>query len=229
MSRIFSVEDDQNIQNVIRIALANSGFDIETFPDAKLMFERLKAAAPNLFLLDIMLPGMDGIAIIRMLKTHPEWKKIPILVVSAKTSELDKVVGLDTGADDYLVKPFGVLELISRVKALLRRTEPAPTDSTEILLGGGISLNIREHTCRTASGDVLLTGKEFSLLRELMKNPNRMITREEIMKTVWGYDFVGESRTLDVHLKELRAKLVAAGLADDLIETVRGVGYKFHA
>jgi len=229
MPRIFSVEDDQNIQNVIRIALTNSGFEMETFPEAKSMFDRLKTVAPDLFLLDIMLPGMDGIAIIRMLKTHPEWDKIPILVISAKTSELDKVVGLDTGADDYLVKPFGVLELISRVKALLRRAEPTPTDSSGILVGGGISLDVREHTCRTNTGEIPLTGKEFSLLRELMKNPNRMITREEIMKTVWGFDFIGESRTLDVHLKELRAKLVSAGLADDLIETIRGVGYKFHA
>lgn len=228
MPLIFSVEDDLNIQNVIRIALANSGFSIETFPEAKSMFDRLHSVVPNALLLDIMLPDMDGIAIIRMLKSHPEWEKIPILVISAKSSELDKVMGLDTGADDYLVKPFGVLELISRVKALLRRSEPVSADS-DVLSGGGIALDVREHTCKTKGGNISLTGKEFSLLKELMINPNRMITREEIMKAVWGYEFIGESRTLDVHLKELRAKLAAAGLADDPIETIRGVGFKFHA
>jgi two-component system alkaline phosphatase synthesis response regulator PhoP len=124
MPLIFSIEDDVNIQNVIRIALTNSGYEFEAFSDAPTAFARLKDRIPSLFLLDVMLPGMDGIAIIRQLKSHPEWSKIPILVISAKTSEVDKVIGLDTGADDYLAKPFGVLELISRVKALLRRAEP---------------------------------------------------------------------------------------------------------
>ncbi|MFA7144726.1 MAG: response regulator transcription factor [Candidatus Izemoplasmatales bacterium] len=225
MALIFSVEDDQNIQNVIRIALANSGYDIELFPDAKTLFERLKSTVPNLFLLDIMLPEMDGIEIIKKLKIHSIWEKVPILVISAKTSELDKVVGLDTGADDYLVKPFGVLELISRVKAILRRVEPE--NNEPILRAGKMVLDTRERTCVYQGISIYLTAKEFSLLKEFMKNPNKLITRDEIINAVWGYEFMGESRTLDVHIKELRQKLAATGLADEIIETIRGVGYKF--
>jgi len=225
MSIIYSVEDDLNIQNVIRIALTNSGHHVETFSEAAPMFERLKTHVPNLFLLDVMLPGMDGLAIVKQLKSRAEWAKVPIFIISAKTTEIDKVVGLDLGADDYLTKPFGVLELISRVKALLRRTETSMEEP--VLNISGITLDAKERTCQVSGRELTLTGKEFALLKMLMANANKLITREEIMNTVWGYDFMGESRTLDVHIKELRQKLGNAGMADDLIETVRGVGYKF--
>jgi len=222
---IYSIEDDPNIQHIIQIALTNSGYTVEVFGDANSLFAGLKTKSPALLLLDIMLPDMDGLSIIRKLKSHPEYAKLPIMVISAKTTELDKVVGLDLGADDYLVKPFGVLELISRVKALLRRSEVIENDQP--LFVHGIILNFEERTCRFQDEKIALTLKEFGLLKLLMSNPNKTFTRDEIMNTVWGYEFVGETRTLDVHIKELRQKLIAAGVADEVIETVRGVGYKF--
>lgn len=224
---LFSVEDDPNIQHVIRIALTNSGFAVDCFSDAKTMFEALKTTTPNLFLLDIMLPDMDGLSIIRKLKSDPEFARIPIAIISAKTTEIDKVTGLDLGADDYLSKPFGVLELISRVKALLRRGESAETEQPVTIKG--ITLDFQEYLCTTGNQKIPLTLKEFGLLKLLMANPNKTITREEIMNTVWGYEFIGESRTLDVHIRDLRQKLLTAGVTDEVIETVRGVGYKFRS
>jgi two-component system alkaline phosphatase synthesis response regulator PhoP len=222
---LFSVEDDPNIQHVIQIALTNSGYAVECFNDAKSMFEALKNKTPNLFLLDVMLPDMDGFSIIKKLRCDPAYTRIPITVISAKTTEIDKVVGLDLGADDYIAKPFGVLELISRVKALLRRTETI--DLEQPLSGRGIFLNFQEHTCRVREAKIPLTLKEFGLLKILMQNAGKTVTRDEIMNTVWGYEFMGETRTLDVHMRELRQKLMIAGLKDEVIETVRGVGYKF--
>jgi two-component system alkaline phosphatase synthesis response regulator PhoP len=222
---IYSVEDDSNISHVIHIALTNSGYDVQSFVDGKSMFSALEANRPNLILLDIMLPEMDGIDILKRLKNAHSYRDIPVMIVSAKSTELDKVIGLDTGADDYLLKPFGVLELISRVKALLRRSIKEETGM--ILQSNGLVLNIEEHSCYYQNEQIPLTSKEFSLLKVLIQNTNKTLTRETIFTSVWGYDFVGETRTLDVHMKEVRAKLTKAGVDPDLIQTVRGVGYKW--
>jgi two-component system alkaline phosphatase synthesis response regulator PhoP len=222
---IYSVEDDSNIQHVIQIALTNSGFSVESFSDSKALFEALRIKTPHALLLDVMLPDMDGFSIVKQLKSTSEYARIPIMIVSAKTTEIDKVIGLDLGADDYLVKPFGVLELISRVKALLRRgEEPA---ENQLVSGRGITLDPQERTVFFLNVKVALTLKEFGLLKILMVNPDKTVLREDIMNAVWGYGFIGETRTLDVHMKELRQKLIVAGLTDEVIETVRGVGYKF--
>jgi len=222
---LFSVEDDPNIQHVIQIALTNSGYSVECFNDAKSLFEALKTKTPNLFLLDVMLPDMDGFSIIKKLRSDSAYARIPITVISAKTTEIDKVVGLDLGADDYIAKPFGVLELISRVKALLRRSESSELEQP--VSGRGIYLDFQEHSCRYLETKISLTLKEFGLLKILMQNAGKTVTRDEIMNTVWGYEFMGETRTLDVHMRELRQKMMVAGLTDEVIETVRGVGYKF--
>jgi len=222
--RVYSVEDDPNIGHVIHIALTNSGYSVETFIDGKSLFSAIESALPDLILLDIMLPDADGLEILAKLKANPTLTTVPVMIISAKSTEIERVVGLDAGADDYLVKPFGILELISRVKALLRRNERKEDETVE---SGGIVMNIAEHTCVYDGTLVQLTVKEFSLLRLLIQNKNKALTRETILNTVWGYDFLGETRTLDVHVKEVRQKLARAGLTAEVIQTVRGIGYKF--
>ena len=222
---IYSVEDDLNIQNVIRIALENTQFEIVCFDNAHDMFNQLEKSAPDLFLLDIMLPDMDGIEIIKRVKKQHKFKNIPIMIISAKTSEVDKVIGLDTGADDYLIKPFGVLELVSRVKALLRRNSSSlEEDSINIK---GLTINKKEYSAAYDNKIIRFTKKQFELLEYFMTKPDRLISRDEILNNVWGYDFFGETRTLDVHIKELRRKLKIVGINKEAIETVRGIGYKF--
>jgi len=223
---IYSVEDDLNIQNVIKIALENSQFDIVTFSAAKDMFKELERGIPNLILLDIMLPGIDGLSIIKTLKANEKYQAIPIMVISAKASEIDKVIGIDLGADDYLVKPFGVLELVSRVKALLRRNTKQEQKSQTIEING-LVLDKKSHEVFYLTKEIVLTKKQFELLEYLMSKPNKTLTREDLLNQVWGFDFVGESRTLDVHIKELRRKMQISGIDKTSIETVRSVGYKF--
>ena len=222
---IYSVEDDINIAHVIQIAMQNSGFDIQGFIDGKSFFQAMDVNTPDLILLDVMLPDLDGIEILKRLKSVSNYKKIPVMIISAKSTELDKVIGLDSGADDYMQKPFGVLELISRVKSLLRRT--INDDDSSIIEIGDLKLDVHEHILTYNNELVTLTIKEFQLLKLLMESPNKTMTREDIFSSVWGYDFLGETRTLDVHIKELRQKLTKAGGNPDLIQTIRGVGYKF--
>jgi two-component system alkaline phosphatase synthesis response regulator PhoP len=224
-STIFVVEDDPNIAHVMKLALSNSGFEVSIFSHAMDLYLALETKRPKLFILDLMLPDIDGIAIIQTLKKKPAYALIPVLIVSAKSTELDKVIGLDVGADDYLVKPFGVLELISRVKAILRRSEVHAED--EFLFFSGLSLDPKSYVCKYEEQVIQLTAKEFALLRTLMQHNNETLSREELLNQVWGYEFIGESRTLDVHIKEVRQKIGAAGASTDLIQTVRGVGYKF--
>jgi two-component system alkaline phosphatase synthesis response regulator PhoP len=221
---VFSVEDDLNIQNVIKIALENSQFEIESFSNASEMFKRLEEKIPNLFLLDIMLPDTNGLEIIKKLKKLSSTKLIPIMVISAKTSEIDRVIGIDLGADDYLIKPFGVLELISRAKALLRRNNDQ--SESEIIKINDLVLNKTNLQTYYKEKPIPLTRKQFELLKYLMEKNNQVITRTELLNVIWGYDFVGESRTLDVHINILRTKLKNAGIKDDVIETNRGIGYK---
>jgi two-component system alkaline phosphatase synthesis response regulator PhoP len=188
------------------------------------MFKRLEEKIPNLFLLDIMLPDTNGLEIIKKLKKLSSTKLIPIMVISAKTSEIDRVIGIDLGADDYLIKPFGVLELISRAKALLRRNNDQ--SESEIIKINDLVLNKTNLQTYYKEKPIPLTRKQFELLKYLMEKNNQVITRTELLNVIWGYDFVGESRTLDVHINILRTKLKNAGIKDDVIETNRGIGYK---
>jgi two-component system alkaline phosphatase synthesis response regulator PhoP len=222
---VFSVEDDLNIQNVIRIALENSQLEIVAFNNAGEMLKKLDDTLPDVLLLDIMLPGMDGLQLIKKLKSNDKYKNIPIMVISAKTSEIDKVIGIDLGADDYLAKPFGVLELVSRVKALLRRSKIS--DEAALLEISGLSLDKSNHKVKYEDKEIEFTNKQFALLEYMMTKHQRLITREDLLNKIWGYDFVGETRTLDVHIKEIRRKLKLSGIESPTIETVRGIGYKF--
>ena len=219
------LEDDDNIREIENFALKNCGFVTEPAASAKEFWEIMEHKIPQLILLDIMLPDEDGISVLTKLKKNPEWKKVPVILVTAKTSEMDKVKGLDTGADDYISKPFGVLELISRVKAVLRRSDSAGDDT--VITNGSIELNVEKHVVSYDGNNIELTYKEFELLRLLMKNAGNVMTREILMDRVWGTSYEGESRTLDMHIKTLRKKLGEDG--GKLIKTVRNVGYKFQS
>ena len=219
------LEDDDNIREIENFALKNCGFVTEPAASAKEFWEIMEHKIPQLILLDIMLPDEDGSSVLTKLKKNPEWKKVPVILVTAKTSEMDKVKGLDTGADDYISKPFGVLELISRVKAVLRRSDSAGDDT--VITNGSIELNVEKHVVSYDGNNIELTYKEFELLRVLMKNAGNVMTREILMDRVWGTSYEGESRTLDMHIKTLRKKLGEDG--GKLIKTVRNVGYKFQS
>lgn len=224
MPTIYCVEDDTNIRELVLYALRASGFEAEGFENADPFLERLHTTCPNLVLLDIMLPGMDGLSILRTLRENPRTAKLPVILLTAKTAEYDRVRGLDDGADDYLCKPFGVMELISRIKAVLRRAAPIPT--TDSITLGDITLDTARHIVEADGQPVILTLKEFDLLHYLMRNANIVLSREQIMESVWGFGFEGESRTVDMHIKTLRQKL---GAPSAQIQTVRGVGYKIEA
>lgn len=218
---IYIVEDDKNIREIEMFALKNSGYAVEEFENAKSFFSRTVEKVPDLVLLDIMLPDMDGLEIVKKLRSRPDTVRVPIILVTAKTTELDKVKGLDIGADDYLTKPFGVMELISRVKALLRRSRALQDDKQLVL--GDITLDSERREVNVGGELCELTFKEFELLKLLMVNAGIVLHRDTIMSDVWGTDYEGESRTLDMHIKTLRQKLGEAG---NMIKTVRNVGYK---
>ncbi len=218
---IYIVEDDKNIREIEMFALKNSGYVVEEFENAKSFFSRAVEKVPDLVLLDIMLPDMDGLEIVKKLRSRPDTVRVPIILVTAKTTELDKVKGLDIGADDYLTKPFGVMELISRVKALLRRSRALQDDKQLVL--GDITLDSERREVHVGGELCELTFKEFELLKLLMVNAGIVLHRDTIMSDVWGTDYEGESRTLDMHIKTLRQKLGEAG---NMIKTVRNVGYK---
>lgn len=218
---IYIVEDDKNIQEIEMFALKNTGYLTEGFDTAKSFFSRINEKLPDLVLLDIMLPDSDGLDIVRRLRERPETVRIPIILVTAKTTELDKVKGLDIGADDYLTKPFGVMELISRVKALLRRSKNLQEE--KLLQIGQVMLDSEKRLVYVGEESCELTYKEFELLKLLMINAGIVLHRDTIMCDIWGMDYEGESRTLDMHIKTLRQKLGEAG---NMIKTVRNVGYK---
>ena len=218
---IYIVEDDKNIREIEMFALKNSGSAVEEFENAKSFFSRSAEKVPDLVLLDIMLPDMDGLESVKKLRSRPDTVRVPIILVTAKTTELDKVKGLDIGADDYLTKPFGVMELISRVKALLRRSRALQDDKQMVL--GDITLDSERREVHVGGELCELTCKECELLKLLMVNAGIVLHRDTIMSDVWGTDYEGESRTLDMHIKTLRQKLGEAG---NMIKTVRNVGYK---
>lgn len=220
MSMIYIVEDDVNIREIERYALKNGNFDVEEFERGSDLFAAIAKKIPSLIILDIMLPDEDGLDILKDLRAKKETKQIPVIMVTAKSTELDKVKGLDMGADDYLTKPFGIMELISRVKALLRRTEHLA--EADVITCGCISLDSKKHAVKVNQQVCELTFKEFELLRYLMLNEGIVLSRDKIMDQVWGFEYEGESRTVDMHIKTLRHKLGEGGAQ---IKTVRNVGY----
>lgn len=218
---IWCVDDDNTIRDIEVYALTQTGFEAKGFADGISMLKALKSEKPELIVLDIMLPDKDGVAVLKEIRSNPDTRKLPVIMATAKGTEMDKIQGLDTGADDYLVKPFGVLEMISRIKAVLRRCEPQEKEA--LLTIGEITLSDKEHLVTVGGEKVVLTFKEFEILKLFMSHPGIVFSRDKLLSQVWGVDYLGESRTVDMHIKTLRQKLGAAGA---LIETVIGVGYK---
>ncbi|MCD8346655.1 MAG: response regulator transcription factor [Lachnospiraceae bacterium] len=220
MALIYIVEDDENIKEIEMFALKNTGYEVQGFDCASAFYARLKERLPSLVLLDVMLPDEDGLEIVKKLRYSARTRRIPIILVTAKTTELDKVKGLDIGADDYITKPFGVMELISRVKALMRRTQDMQEE--RLIRLASIFMDDEKRAVFVDDVPVELTFKEYELLKLLLLNAGIVVSRDMILDRVWGTDFEGESRTLDMHIKTLRQKL---GTAGTMIRTVRNVGY----
>ena len=218
---IFCVEDDQCIRDLMIYTLNSAGFEAEGLSGGEALFSALKEKLPELIMLDIMLPGEDGIEILKKLRKNAATSNIPVIMATAKGTEYDKVIGLDLGADDYLAKPFGMMEMVSRVKAVLRRF--GATNTSKILKIGELEMNEISHTVSVRGKKVELTLKEYELLRLFMENPGQVFSRNQLFDRIWGLDFAGESRTVDVHIGTLRTKL---GVCGKYIETVRGVGYR---
>lgn len=218
---IWCVDDDSTIRDIEVYALTQTGFSAKGFTDGISMLEALKSEKPDLIILDIMMPGMDGVEVLKEIRQSPEARRIPVIMATAKGTEMDKIQGLDTGADDYLVKPFGVMEMVSRIKAVLRRCEPEEKDDSVTV--GNITLKDSAHLVSVSGESIILTFKEYEILKLFMKNPGYVFSRDKLMSSVWGVDYMGESRTVDMHIKTLRQKL---GNAASQIETVIGVGYK---
>lgn len=220
---IWCVEDDASIRDIEVYALNSTGLAAEGFADGAAFWQALQRTQPELVVLDVMLPEIDGIELLRRMKADAALREIPVIMATAKGAEYDKIQGLDLGADDYLAKPFGVMELVSRVKAVLRRCRPQPV---AVLRCGGLVVDEQEHTVTADGVRVVLTYKEYQLLRLFLSHPGTAFTRDQLMEQVWGMDFYGESRTVDMHIRTLRQKLGAYG---EHIETVRSVGYRWRA
>ena len=220
---IWCVEDDASIRDIEVYALKSTGLAAEGFADGAAFWQALQRTQPELVVLDVMLPEIDGIELLRRMKADAALREIPVIMATAKGAEYDKIQGLDLGADDYLAKPFGVMELVSRVKAVLRRCRPQPA---AVLRGGGLVVDEQEHTVTADGVRVVLTYKEYQLLRLFLSHPGTAFTRDQLMEQVWGMDFYGESRTVDMHIRTLRQKL---GVYGEHIETVRSVGYRWRA
>ena len=218
---IFCVEDDDSIRDLMIYTLISAGFEAMGFPEGESFFAELKNRKPDLIMLDVMLPGEDGISILKKIRADESSAEIPVIMATAKGTEFDKVIGLDLGADDYLTKPFGMMEMISRIKAVLRRSKPK--EEKQVLNAGELELNLNEHTVSVKGERVKLTLKEFEMLKMFMEHLGRVYTREQLLSKIWGTDYVGETRTVDVHIGTLRTKL---GKCGDYIHTIRGVGYR---
>lgn len=222
---IYIVEDNSEIREMEAYALKSSGFEVNAFDCGKSLDEAIKTHIPDLFVLDIMLPGEDGLSILKRLRTQKSTSNVPVIMLTAKSSELDKVKGLDLGADDYIAKPFGVLEFVSRVKALLRRSGMVNVEAAEpkIISLGDVSLDEAKHVVTAGSENVELTYKEYELLKLLVSHPGLVYSRQQLLEKIWGIDFKMDTRTVDMHVKTLRQKLGERGA---IIQTVRNVGYK---
>lgn len=223
MIKVFCVEDDINIRELIEYTLTSSGFNIETFENAAAFSKRMKESVPDIVLLDIMLPDKDGMEILKELRTDSDTASLPVILLTAKSGRLDKIKGLDGGADDYITKPFDILELVSRINAVMRRSGVVRTSEQSELVYNGLIINTKSRKVTANSKDIILTYKEFELLYYLMSNKGIVLSRDKIMNEVWGIEFEGETRTVDVHIRTLRHKLGEYGR---FIETVRNVGYK---
>ena len=221
---IWCVEDDASIRDIELYALNSAGFETKGFEDGTSAWDALKKEKPELILLDVMLPGMDGIEIMTRMKESAELNSIPVIMATAKGQEYDRIRGLDLGADDYIVKPFSMMEMVSRVKAVLRRSQSF--QRAKVLKSGGLTINLDEHTVLVDGNRVQLTYKEFELLRMFLSHPGRVYTREQLFSQVWNLDYMGDSRTLDSHIRTLRRKLDGYG---KMLETVRNVGYRWEA
>ena len=218
---IYCVEDDDNIRELVIYTLETTGLKARGFAEGSAFMDALAFDTPELILLDIMLPGDDGLELLKKLKSSPKTKGIPVIMVTAKGTEYDKVIGLDSGADDYVTKPFGMMELVSRVKAVLRRSGKVE-DRIDMEMAG-VRMDIKKHEVTVDGKQIALTLKEFELLEKLMRNQGIVLTRDQLLTEIWGYDFDGETRTVDVHIRTLRQKLGGKG---EIIQTVRGVGYR---
>ena len=219
---IWCVDDDNTIREIEIYTLEQTGFNARGFADGVSMLEALKSEIPELIILDIMMPEVDGIEVLKRLRSESNYKDIPVIMATAKGTEMDKISGLNSGADDYLVKPFGVMEMVARVNAVLRRTaKAAPPHDTAV---GAITLKEKEHKVIVEGKKVELTHKEFEILKLFMENPGIVFSRDKLMSEIWGVDYIGETRTVDMHIKTLRHKLGSAG---GQIKTVIGVGYRF--
>lgn len=224
---IYCVEDDAGIRELVVYTLQNTGMEARGFSDGAALTAALRGAKPDLILLDIMLPGEDGISILRRLRSLPDTAAIPVILLTAKNTEYDKVIGLDSGADDYIAKPFGMMELVARIRAVLRRSQDKLLSAdSHPLTAGAISIDERAHTVCVSGRDIQLTLKEYQLLVLLMKNQGAVLTRDVLLENIWGYGSESETRTVDVHIRTLRQKLGDSGA---MIETVRGVGYRMGA
>ena len=221
---IWCVEDDAGIRDIEIYALNSAGFTARGFEDGLSFWEALRKEKPELIVLDVMLPGMDGIELLTKMKESAEYNSIPVILATAKGQEYDRIRGLDLGADDYIVKPFSIMEMVSRVKAVLRRSQPQQV--SKLLKAGGLVVNLDEHTVIADGNRVQLTYKEFELLRIFLSHPGMVYTREQLFSQVWNQDYMGDSRTLDSHIRTLRQKLDGYG---KMIETVRNVGYRWEA
>ena len=221
---IWCVEDDASVRDIEVYTLNSTGFEARGFEDAESFLAALEEDTPELIILDVMLPGEDGVEILKQLRSCPETQSILVIMATAKGMEYDKVRSLDLGADDYLVKPFGMMEMVSRVKAVLRRCRGNSVQ--HILKTGGLELNLDAHTVTADGARIELTFKEFEILKLFMTHPNMVFTREQLFNEVWGTDYIGETRTVDMHIRTLRQKLGGYG---ELIATVRGVGYRMEA
>lgn len=223
MDKIYVVEDDESIRELIKVALEGFGYRILAFEAAEPALTEMKEEKPDLAVFDIMLPGMDGLQAIRIIRQDPALKTIPIICLTAKDKELDKVAGLDVGADDYITKPFGVLELAARIRSLLRRSNQEDSDN-EITIQN-LTINPATREVRVEDRLIDLTFKEFELLNYLVENSSRVVSRDELLNRIWGFNYDGETRTLDIHIRTLRQKLGKIG--EECIKTTRSVGYRF--
>ena len=223
MEKVYVIEDDESIRELLKVALEGFGYKIKAYESAEPALLDMKEDKPDLALFDLMLPGMDGLSAIRLLRQDPQLKNVPVICLTAKDKELDKVMGLDVGADDYITKPFGVLELAARIRSLLRRS--VREDSAFYINIDSVTINTQTREVRNEGHLIELTFKEYELLLYLIEHDSRVVNRDELLNQIWGYDYDGETRTLDSHIRTLRQKLGRVGT--DCIKTVRSVGYRF--
>lgn len=224
---IYIIEDDENIRELVQVSLQAFSYEVRSFEAAEPALEEIQRKIPSLVIFDLMLPGISGLSATRQLRSDPVTARLPIIILTAKGSEIDKVTGLDAGADDYLTKPFGILELTARVRSLLRRSTP-PQAAVPVTTAGDLAVFPETREVLKNGAPVGLTLKEYELLKLLMENANRVVSREELLSKVWGYSYAGETRTLDMHIRTLRQKLGDSADHPRYIKTVRGVGFRFN-